>query len=130
MRGKRPFRFRLFFLAAFSFALTAHAAVPPAEELLPADTLLLVTVPDFATLKAAAHRSPEWLCWNDPAMRPFRDKFFAKWNESFVRPIERDLGIKFADFTGLPQGQLTFAVTRRSWNGGDEGSPGFLLLLD
>jgi hypothetical protein len=107
-----------------------QAAIPPAENLLPADTLLFITVPDFSTLRAAGKQSPQWLFWNDPAMKPFHDKFMAKWNEQFIAPLERDLGVKFSDFTDLPQGQLTFAVTQNGWTGGDNPMPGVLLLLD
>ncbi len=63
-------------------------------------------------------------------MKPFRDKFMARWNEKFVAPLEQELGIKLRDYTGLPQGQLTFAVTQNGWNGGDDPTPGLLLLLD
>jgi len=112
-------------------AASLWAAIPPAENLLPKDTLLVLTVPDFAALRSDAHQSPQWLFWNDPAMKPFRDKFMAKWNENFVVPLERDLGVKLSDFTDLPQGQLTFAVTQNGWNGGDDSPPpGILLLLD
>jgi len=111
-------------------ATSGRAAIPPAEYLLPSDTLLLITVPDFSTLRAAGKQSPQWLFWNDPAMRPFHDKFMAKWNEQLVAPLERDLGVNLNDFTDLPQGQLTFAVTQNGWNGGDNPSPGVLLLLD
>lgn len=108
-----------------------RAAIPPAENLLPRDTLLVLTVPDFAALRADARQSPQWQFWNDPAMKPFRDKFMAQWNESFVAPLERDLGVKLGDFTDLPQGQLTFAVTQNGWNGGDDSPPpGLLVLLD
>src|SRR4051812_15444228 len=116
--------------AWLGLAFSLQAAIPPAEELLPADTLLVFTVPNFAALEAAAHQSPQWLFWNDPAMRPFHDKFVGKWSESFVRPMETDLGIKLADFMDLPRGQLTFAVIRKGWNGNEGQSPGFLLLLD
>jgi hypothetical protein len=107
-----------------------QAAIPPVENLLPSDTLLLITVPDFSTLRTAGKQSPQWLFWNDPAMKPFHDKFMARWNEKFVAPLERDLGVKFSDFTDLPQGQLTFAVTQNGWTGGDNPMPGVLLLLD
>ena len=107
-----------------------HAAIPPAENLLPSDTLLLISVPDFSALRTAGRQSPQWLFWNDPAMKPFHDKFMARWNEKFVAPLEHDLGIKFSDFTNLPQGQLTFAVTQNGWTGGDDPAPGMLLLLD
>jgi hypothetical protein len=42
--------FRPFFLAAFAASLTIstplRAAIPPAENLLPSDTLFILTVPD------------------------------------------------------------------------------------
>lgn len=58
-------------------------------------------------------------------MKPFHDSFIAKWRESFVAPLERDLGVKLADFANLPQGQFTFAVTQNGWSGGDdEKTPG------
>ena len=113
-----------------TLAMPVRAAIPPAEGLLPADTLLLLTVPDFAKLREATHQMPQWLFWNDPAMKPFHDRFMAKWNEKLVAPLEQDLGVKFDDYTALPQGQLTFAVTQNGWNGGDEAAPGLLLLLD
>src|ERR1700733_1170264 len=104
--------FRPIFLAAFAasltFATSLRAAIPPAEDLLPADTLFLVTAPDCAALRAVMHQSPQWLFWGDPAMKPFHDKFMAKLNESFIAPLEHDLGTKLADFADLPQGQFTF----------------------
>ena len=90
---ERPARFFSAALAALlTLAAPARAAIPPAEDLLPADTLLLLTVPDFAGLRTASTVSPQWLFWNDPAMKPFHDKFMAKWNEQFIAPLERDFG--------------------------------------
>lgn len=114
-----------------TLATLVRAAVPPAENLLPADTLLLVTAPDFTAVRAAAKRSPGWLFWNDPAMKPFHDKFMARWNEQFIAPLEHDLGVKLDDYASLPQGQLTFAITQNGWNGSDDSQPpGLILLLD
>jgi len=131
--ARRSLRFFPAGLAALLLCLPAapaRAAIPPAENLLPADTLMLVTVPDFAKLRDAARQSPQCQLWNDPAMKPFHDKFMARWNEKLVAPLERELGIKLDDYTGLPQGQLTLAVTQNGWNGGDDPAPGLLLLLD
>jgi hypothetical protein len=114
-----------------TLATPVRAAVPPAEHLLPADTLLLVTAPDFAAVRAAAKQSPGWRFWNDPAMKPFHDKFTARWNEQFIAPMERDLGVKPGDFADLPQGQLALAITQNGWNGSDDSQqPGLILLLD
>jgi hypothetical protein len=42
-------------------------------------------VPDCAALRTAAHQSPQWLFWSDPAMKPFHDKFTGKLEESLHR---------------------------------------------
>lgn len=108
----------------------ARAAIPPVEKLLPADTLVLATVPEFAKATDGARQLPLVRLWNDPAMKPFRDKFATKWDEEFIGGLERELGIKLADYVGLLQGQLTFAVTRDGWQGTGAAEPGMLLLLD
>ena len=122
------------FLAAFAASLTftnsLRAAIPPAENLLPSDTLFFLTIPDCAALRTAAHQSPQWQFWSDPAMRPFHDKFNAKFEQTLVAPLEQALGLKMSDFADLPQGQFTFAVTQNGWTGSDDPSPGVVLLLD
>ena len=112
------------------WATPVSAAIPPLENLLPADTLFLLDAPDCAALRAASHQSPQWLFWNDPAMKPFHDKFVAKWEAEFIAPLERDLGVKLDDFTDLPQGQFAFAFTQNGWTGTNDANPGLLLLLD
>lgn len=113
-------------------ALVAPAAVPPAEKLLPPDTLFVISAPDWTQLRAVYKKSPQSQFWDDPAMKPFRDKFQAKWEEEFVKPLERDLGVKLDDYGSLLQGQLTFALTQEGWQGKekDDGEPAFVLLLD
>src|ERR1019366_3276521 len=80
--------------AAEKTSVPVAAAIPSAENLLPSDTLVFLTMPDCAKFRAALHQSPLWLFWNDPAMKPFHDNFAAKWNEQFVAPLERDLNVK------------------------------------
>lgn len=116
--------------ACFLLASSVKAAIPPAENLLPSDTLLVVTVPDCNRLRAALDQSPQWLLWNDAAMKPFHDKFMANLNSALVAPIEKDLGMKLADFQSLMQGQITFAMTQNGWTGTGDRLPGFVLLLD
>src|SRR5438876_1949426 len=113
-----------------SFVISAGAVIPPPEKLLPDDTLVLVTVPDFTKLREIYKASPQRQCWNDAAMKPFKEKFLSKWQEEFVKPLERDLDVKFDNYTNLAQGQFTFALTQNGWQGKDEQSPGILLLLD
>jgi len=122
----------LFLAALLGLTATtpAWAAIPPVENLVPADALFLLAAPDCAALRAAGHQSPQWLFWNDPAMKPFHDKFVAKWDAEFVAPLERDLGVNLDDFASLPQGQFALALTQNGWNGSNDVNPGVLLLLD
>ena len=113
-----------------TFTTASGAAIPPSEDLLPSDTLFLFTIPDCAALRTATHQSPKWLFWTDPAMKPFHDKFMGKLKDTFLAPFEKDLGLKLADFTDLPQGEFTFAVTQNGWTGSDDPSPGVVLFLD
>ena len=106
------------------------AAVPPPERLLTDDTLLIVTAPDYGKLRDTFKKSPPSQFWNDPAMKPFRDNFVSKWNEQFVHPLEKELNVKFDDYSSLPQGQLTFAVTQGSSSSSDSAPPSLLLILD
>jgi hypothetical protein len=117
-------------LVSLAFTISLRAAIPPAENLLPSDTLFFFAIPDCAALRTAAHQSPPWLFWSDPAMKPFHDKFMAKLEETLVAPLEQSLGLKLAYFADLPQGQFTFAITQNGWTGGDDPSPGAVLLLD
>ena len=115
------------FLLAASFV---SAAIPPAEALLPSDTLLVFSVPDFSALSQKTQQSPQWLLWNDPAMKPFRADFTAKWDQKFVAPLEKSLGIRIADYLPLLQGQLTFAITQNGWGQTQHVAPAMVLLLD
>ncbi len=117
-------------LLLLSFTFLVRADIPPADKLLPADTLFFMTVPDFSAMRAESHQSSQWMLWNDPAMKPFHDKFMDKWNQTIVAPLEQDLGVKLSDFYNLPQGQITFAVTQNGWTGGDDQRLGILFLLD
>lgn len=120
----------LFTAALFSVALAAGGAIPPPEQLLPDDTLILLTAPDFAKLRAICQKSPKSQLWNDPAMKPLKDKFESRWQEEVIQPIARDLNVSLDTYASLPQGQLTFAVTKNAWQGNDDQPLGFLLLLD
>ncbi len=107
------------------------AAIPPAEKLLPPDTLAMVSAPDWTKLREVYKKSPQSQFWDDAAMKPFRAKFAAKWSEEFVKPLERELGVKLDDYEALLQGQVTFAVTQEEWQGKkDDGVPAFVFLLD
>jgi len=115
------------FLAA---ALSTFAATPPPEKLLPADTVLVLTIPDYAKASATWKQYPLSLLWADATMKPFRDKFMNKLQADLVAPLEKELGIKLSDYSSLAQGQLTFALTPNGWNTDAPKEPGVLILMD
>jgi len=111
-------------------ALPLRAAAPPPEQVLPADTLAFVTFPDWSAVRAARDQSAPVQLWNDPAMKPFREHFLTKWREEVVEPLERELEIKFADYAGLANGQITMALIQPAIEDGKPGTPGQVFLLD
>lgn len=114
-------------LAAFIGNLRAEA---PAEQLLPADTLFVLGLPDWDKAKAAGAHTPQAQLWRDPDMKAFVEKFMSNLQTNVVLPIERELGIKLEDYAGLTHGQITLAVTQNGWDGGSNQAPGWLFLLD
>jgi hypothetical protein len=117
------------FLAGAAWNLAAP--VPPPDQLLPADTLAVMTVPEYAQACAAYDQNAVSQLWRDPAMKPFKDKFLSKLEQEIVTPLERELGVKLADYRGLIQGQLTFAFIQNGWQGtADPPQPAFLVLAD
>src|SRR5258707_10781658 len=94
----------------FCCVLTAEAAIPSPEKLLPDDTLVVITVPDVAKMRELLAKSPQGKLWNDPAMKPFKEQFISRWKEEFLAPLERELNTSLDTYGSLPQGQLTFAL--------------------
>src|SRR5437867_9716698 len=121
--------FHLFALLA-SLAMSGQAAVPTPEKLLPDETLGVITVPDWAKAKAAYDGNASSRLWRDPALKPFKDKLLNKVTEEFIKPLERELGVKLKDYNDLAQGQLTLAVLQNGWQGKDAPLPAWLLLVD
>lgn len=127
--ANRPSRFGVFNVALLAIC-TLGASVPPMEKLLPDDTLAVVSAPDFSKFQRQIQHLPLRRLWDDPAMKPFRARFTTRWHDELVKPLERDLDLRFADFAGLPQGQVTLALTRDDWDGRSDTAPAFVLLLD
>jgi hypothetical protein len=122
--------FGLVLAALLVFGVPIHAAVPPAEKLLPDDTLVVVTAPEWSKLSAIYRNSAYGHFWRDPAMRPIKDHLISKWQEELVKPLERELGVSLDTYANFPRGQLTLALTKNDWQGNADHPPGFLLLLD
>ncbi len=129
-----PKKMSLRFIGAGLIALavaasTAWAATPAPEELLPADTLAVVTVPNWSQAQAKYRDWPLHKLWTDPSMKAFREKFDTKFTDEFLKPLEKQLGVKLGDYKNLAQGQVTLAVIGAP-NGDTEAPPAVLLLVD
>src|SRR6185503_8514246 len=111
-------------------ASVALAAVPPAEKLLPASTLAFFTVPNTAQAQSNYAASALGQLWNDPAMKPFKDNFGAKFKMDALQGMEKELGLKLGDYAGLAQGQFTLAVVQNGWDARSDQQPGFIWIVD
>jgi hypothetical protein len=118
------------FILLAGTSLSLHAAVLAPERLLPADTLGVVTIPDYLKAQSAYEQEAMSLLWGDAAMKPFKDKLMKKVKEEWLTPLENQLGVKFSDYSGLAQGQITFAVVQNGWQGRDQPAPAWLVLID
>jgi hypothetical protein len=118
--------------ALFAWALTlsmnAGATVPPPEQLLPAGTVAVLTLPDVTRARAACATNATGQFWSDPAMRPFREHLVGAIDRQLIAPLERELGVKLADYDGLLRGQLTLAWVQTDHS--NQVSTGWLLLAD
>lgn len=108
--------------------LTTHAQIPPAEQMLPDDTIGVLTVPEWGKLTGFYGQSPWGQLWADPAMKPFKDKFVTKFQTDFLQPLEKELGISLKEYNELLQGQVTIALTPPLE--GTDHFVGMLLLVD
>ena len=116
--------------ALLAIALPAPAAVPPAEQLLPEDTIAVLSAPDLNRLRSITEVSAMGRLWNDAALAPFRDKLLKKFDEEVVQKLKQEAGIDLEEYAALLQGQITLAVTLNGWTGGEEPLPGLLLMAD
>jgi hypothetical protein len=117
-------------LALAAFCLRAGAAVPPPEKLLPKDTVLVVTAPDWAKATLFWTNAPYARLWQDPSFKPFKDKFLDKFTNGVIKPLEQNLGIKFSDYEGLAQGQVTFALVQVTPKDKSDSPLAGLLMMD
>lgn len=116
---------------AIGAAVGLNAAVPPPEQLLPSDTLFVVSAPEWTKLQTAFKDSSWGRFLADPSIKPFKDKFISQFREDLVIPLERQLGIKFSDYLSLLRGQVTYAQVRGNWTGApNDPGPGWVLLVD
>jgi len=115
-------------LLLFPLTFCGQAAIQPPEQLLPADTVAVFTVPDWDQAATNFYATAYGQLLSDPSMKAFNEKFTKKFKENLLTPLARQLGIDFADYKEILHGQVTVALTPRAAN--QEDTFGFLLLLD
>lgn len=117
-------------LLTASLCLSAHAALKPAEQLLPDDTLAVFTFPELTKTSASYQQMPMLKLWNDEPMKAFREKLVSKFRSDVLTPVETQLGIKLADYQALLNGQFTIAIVQNGWEGTTEKIPALLVIMD
>ncbi len=120
----------LLLLALAGFCATSRAAVLPAEKILPRDTALVLTAPDWPKAWAFFTNTSYGRLWQDPAMRPFKEKFIDKFKTEALDPLQQSMGIKLSDYTNLAQGEVIFALVPVAEKDNSERRFAKLLIID
>ena len=110
MTGMNKFKILISWVVLVVVVISGTAATPPAEQLLPADTIAVASIRDLDQWWQVSSNSPYRQLWQDPAMKPFRDRFEARFAETVRIPLEKELGITFTNYQDLIHGQMTFAL--------------------
>jgi hypothetical protein len=89
--------------------VAASAALPPADQWLPTNTVAFASVPDARAARAFwATHSPGRL-WSDPAMAPFREHVETEARRLLWEPVARLTGFQASTLADLAEGQVTIA---------------------
>jgi hypothetical protein len=96
-----------------SLILAAPArAAAPIEKALPGSTFLLLKVNNAAAFRDSFNRSQIGQLWNDPAMKPLRDDFVSKLEDT-NKSLQNAVGLTVLDLVELPQGPVALALIGR-----------------
>ena len=116
-------------LVGFTLVSSAKAAkaAPSLEALLPAETVLVVAAPNYASAKKHFKASASGQFWDSAEFKPFRKKLADGFEANVLAGIEEELAIDFEAFEEMASGPVALAVVP----GQDAGEePALLLLLD
>jgi hypothetical protein len=70
----------------------------------------MFTTPDIDKTIQLSKQSPQGKFWSDPSIQAAKEKFISKWKAEVVEPLEKELGLKFSDYSGIASGQVTIAI--------------------
>ena len=107
--------------------LKAAKAVPTLEALLPAETVLVMAAPDYASAKKHFKASASGQFWDSAEFKPFRKKLADGFEANVLAKIEEELAVDFEAFEEMASGPVALAVVAGQAAGEE---PALLLLLD
>lgn len=94
---------------------------------MPAETFLVITIKDWEQSFEAFKKTPGGMMWQDAAMRPLREKFYATLQEDVFKPLEKEGKLQLTNYFELLKGQITFALTAPA---DETKGPGVLFIID
>jgi hypothetical protein len=105
-------------------AASAFAARPKAAELLPENTLGMISIPDTQDLATRFMNTSTGRMTQDPEMKPVVDQLYGSLSE-LVGTVQDKIGLSLPEIVAIPQGEVTFAVVAVKG-----APPAMVLLLD
>ncbi len=119
----------VFILAAIGLISNADAATSASalESLLPAETVLLIAAPEYASAKKHFKASALGKFWDSAEFRPFRKKFADGFEANVLVRIEEELAVDFERFEEMANGPVALAVVLEQ---DISTQPSLLFLLD
>ena len=116
-------------LISFTLISSAKAAedTKSLQSLLPAETVLVMAAPNYASAKKHFKGGASAQFWDSAEFKPFRKKLVNGFEENVLVRIEEELAIDFEAFEEMASGPVALAVVP-GLAAGEE--PALLLLLD
>ncbi len=105
-------------------AASAYAARPKSVELLPEDTLGLVSIADTQELAQRFMNTSLGQMSQDPQMKPVVDELYGSMSE-LVASLKDNIGLSLPEIVNLPHGEVTVAYVAVK-----DAEPAFVFLFD
>jgi hypothetical protein len=118
---------RCFAVSAFLASMlvgSVDGARPKMTELLPENTLGVISIPDTQELATRFMNTSTGRMSQDPEMKPIFDQLYGSMSE-LVGTVQDKIGLSLPEIVAIPQGEVTFAVVAVK-----DAPPSMVLLLD
>ena len=96
----------------FGVCIAAGAAgLPDVQKIIPADTIFLISAPDFNSLQAGWEKTSYYKFYKDPAMAGFVNDLRDKWTRKIFSDVDsKEFADLIKDINSLPSGKVAFAA--------------------